>query len=261
MEKSDTVGEGDHVLLYLQQGKTWLIKIQPNTKIHTHAGFVESKDIIGKEYGSRVLSNTSAEFVLLKPIMRDFVTKSSRPTQVVYPKDLGAIAAWTDLSPGKIVVESGTGSGSLTCFAANLVRPEGHVYSYEIREDFLKIARKNIERCGMSEYVTLINRDAREGIEQRGVDVAILDVGDPWALVRPMADALRGGGLLTSISPTVNQVEKVTMELDRVGFVDVETLEMMMRRMEVREGRTRPSMRMIGHTAYLTFARRSMDKS
>ncbi len=252
------VKEGDYALIYLKPRKTWLVKIQEKNKIHTHAGYLDGEVILGKEYGSRIVSSTGNEFVVLRPIIVDYLMKASRPTQIVYPKDLGVIAAWTGLSPGQIVVEAGTGRGSLTCFAANLVRPEGHVYSYEKREEFMPFAKKNIERSGLSDYVTLIHGNAAKGVDQREADVSFIDVGDPWLLVGTMKAALRGGGTLASISPTVNQVEKVTTELIGYGFVNVETIEIMHRNMEIREGMSRPSMRMVGHTAYLTFARKAL---
>ncbi len=255
---SNIAREGDYILIYLKPRKTWLVKLQQNTKIHTHAGYLDTDQILGHEYGSRIVSSTGDEFVILQPTISDYLMKASRPTQIVYPKDLGAIAAWTSLSPGKIVVEAGTGSATLTCFAANLVRPDGHVYSYEKREEFLAPARKNIERSGMSEYVTLVHRDAANGLDQKDADISFIDVGDPWSLVGSMKAALRGGGNLVSISPTINQVEKVTVELIKSGFVNVETMEIMYRKMEIREGMSRPSMRMIGHTAYLTFARKAL---
>ena len=91
------------------------------------------------------------------------------------------------------------------------------------------------------------------------MDVAILDLGDPWTLIEAMKNSLKPGGSLASVSPTINQVEKVVIELQKQGFIEIETLEILMREMEVREGKTRPSMRMIGHTTYLTFARKSLD--
>lgn len=258
---NDTVMKGDYALIYLKPGKTWLIKVDGDSDIHTHAGYINGNEILNKEYGSNVTSNTGREFVILRPTMADFLMKSSRPTQIVYPKDLGAIAVWVDFSPGKVVVEAGTGSGTITCLAANLVRPGGHVYSYEIRDDFVKAAMKNISKTGLSDYISLIHKDAREGIDQKNADIAIVDVGDPWTLIEPMKNSLRGAGMLVSISPTINQVEKVTIELVRQGFVEIESIELMLRRMEAREGKSRPSMRMIGHTAYLTFARKVLDKS
>jgi tRNA (adenine57-N1/adenine58-N1)-methyltransferase len=252
------INDNDLVLLYLKPHKSWLVRIKRGDKAHTHAGFIEHDSIIGKEFGSSIESSTGMTFRVLKPTITDFLMRFSRPTQVVYPKDLGMIAAWTGLSSGKIVVESGTGSGALTAFMANLVRPEGHVYTYEMRMEFIEVAKKNLQKVGLLDYVTITNMDAKEGIDVKDADIAIIDVGDPWTLVESFKNALKGSGMLAAISPTMNQAEKITAELLDKGFVDVWSVELISRELEARVGMTRPSMRMIGHTAYMTFARKGV---
>jgi tRNA (adenine57-N1/adenine58-N1)-methyltransferase len=197
------------------------------------------------------------EMWLLKPTIRDFIMKSSRGTQIIYPKDLGYICAQVGLSPGMIVVEAGTGSGAMTSFLANIIRPNGHVYSYEMNERFLNIARKNLERACLLDCVTLKLADVKLGIDVKNADVAILDLGDPWLLVRIMRDALRPGGFLAAVTPTYNQAEKLCEELNGGGFVEVETVELMVRRLQVKQGMTRPETRMIAHTAFITTARKT----
>ena len=257
--KDNLVKENDFVLFYLSPRKKWLIQVSPGKQVHTHAGYIEVEDVIGKEYGQSVMTNTNQEIYLLYPRLNDFIFKSKRATQILYPKDMAIIASWTDLSHGKKVVEAGTGSGSLSCVIANLIRPDGHLYTYDIREESHEIAKKNIEKAGLSEFVTLKIKDAKLGLEEKDMDVAILDLGDPWTLIKTMKGCLRPGGILASVSPTINQVEKVVIELQNEGFLEIETLEILMREMEVREGKTRPAMRMVGHTTYLTFARKSLD--
>jgi len=257
--KDNLVKENDFVLFYLSPRKKWLIQVSPGKQVHTHAGFIEAENVIGKEYGQSVLTNTNHEIYLLYPRLNDYIFKSKRATQILYPKDMAIIASWTDLSNGKKVVEAGTGSGSLSCFIANLIRPEGRLYTYDVREESHEIAKKNIEKAGLSEFVTLKIKDAKLGLEEKDMDVAILDLGDPWTLIKTMKGCLRPGGILASVSPTINQVEKVVIELQNEGFLEIETLEILMREMEVREGKTRPAMRMVGHTTYLTFARKSLD--
>ena len=257
--KDNLVKENDFVLFYLSPRKKWLIQVSPGKQVHTHAGYIEVEEVIGKEYGQSVMTNTKQEIYLLYPRLNDYIFKSKRATQILYPKDMAIIASWTDLSHGKKVIEAGTGSGSLSCFIANLIRPDGHLYSYDVREESHEIAKKNIEKAGLSEFVTLQIKDAKLGLEEKDMDVAILDLGDPWTLIKTMKDCLRPGGTLASVSPTINQVEKVVIELQNEGFLEIETLEILMREMEVREGKTRPAMRMVGHTTYLTFARKSLD--
>ncbi|MBI4258464.1 MAG: methyltransferase domain-containing protein [Thaumarchaeota archaeon] len=194
----------------------------------------------------------------MKPTIEDFLMKAERHTQVVYPKDLGLIAVKTGVSSGSIVVEAGTGSGVLTGLLANLVRPDGHVYSFDNRPEFLKVARKSLEKIGLLQYVTLTEKDAKEGLEVKDADVGIIDVGDPWSLVKPFSECLAPSAVLAAVSPTMNQVEKLVAELSLQGFVDVESVELILRGLEARPNMTRPSMMMIGHTAYLTFARKTV---
>jgi len=152
-----TIREGDHVLLYLSRRKTYLVKVEKGKSFHTHKGFIQLNELIGKEYGTRVLSNTGVEFVALRPTLRDYIFKSLRKTQIVYPKDIALIVMFSGIGPGSRVVEAGTGTGALTTALAHYVRPSGRVYSYEIREEFIAVASKNLERAGLAEYVDVKN--------------------------------------------------------------------------------------------------------
>jgi tRNA (adenine57-N1/adenine58-N1)-methyltransferase len=69
-------------------------------------------------------------------------------------------------------------------------------------------------------------------------------------------DALKGSGAFVAICPTMNQIEKTAVQLKKSGYADIDCVELMIRNVEAREGMTRPSMRMIGHTTYLVFARK-----
>lgn len=256
MQLDNYVKAGDNVLVYLTSKKKWLVRAKADEKLHTHLGYIDLGSVIGKEYGSSVETSLGERLWILKPTIVDLILKAERRTQIVYPKDLGMVVAMTGISSGAIVVEAGTGSGALTTFIANLVKPEGHVFSYEIRPEFIEIAKRNIDRAGLSNFVTIKQADAKKGFDEKDVDAVIIDVGDPWTLVRVAWEALKGGGIIASVSPTMNQVEKLVSELIDAGFVSIESLELMLRGLEARIGMTRPSMRMIGHTAYLTFARK-----
>ncbi|MGQ9718626.1 MAG: tRNA (adenine-N1)-methyltransferase [Nitrososphaerales archaeon] len=252
----DQVGPDEHVLIYITDKKKWLVRARSDEKLHTHLGYIDLGSVIGMEYGSSVKTSLGERLWLLKPTIVDLILRAKRRTQIVYPKDLGMIAAMTGVSSGSMVVEAGTGSGALTTFLANLVKPHGHVFSYEVRPEFAEIAKRNLERAGLSDFVTIKQADAKAGFDEKDADVAILDVGDPWTLVRVAWEALKGGGMIASISPTTNQVERLVVELTDSGYVGIESFELLLRGLEARPGMTRPSMRMVGHTAYLTFARK-----
>nr|AIF16338.1 tRNA methyltransferase complex GCD14 subunit (TRM61, GCD14) [uncultured marine thaumarchaeote KM3_73_F02] len=256
MKKDNLILKGSDILIHLKRGKNWLTRAGGDKKLHTHVGYLELNEAVGNEYGSSITSSMGDELWILNPTVQDFITKSRRSTQIIYPKDAGLMLIKMNIHPGSKVVEVGVGSGAFTTHLANLVRPRGHIYSYEIRSDFARLAEANLQRVGLMKFVSIKNVDAKEGLDVRGVDSAVIDVGDPWTMVEPVWDALKGGGCLASVSPTMNQVEKLTLKLEESGFVQIESVEVMVRQIEARLGKTRPAMRMIGHTAYLTFARK-----
>jgi tRNA (adenine57-N1/adenine58-N1)-methyltransferase len=208
------------------------------------------------EYGSAVRTTEGKLIFLMEPTIHDFIMKSERKTQIVYPKDLGYIAARTGLKNGSKVLEVGTGSGALATFMASIVKPEGHIYSFDVNSEFMEIAKRNLEKAGMDKYVTIRQHDLHQGIDVRDADVATVDLGDPWTIVDQVYDTLKGGGAFVAICPTMNQIEKTAAQLKKCGYADIDCVELMIRNMEAREGMTRPSMRMIGHTTYLVFARK-----
>jgi tRNA (adenine57-N1/adenine58-N1)-methyltransferase len=208
------------------------------------------------EYGSAIRTTEGKLIFLMEPTIHDFIMKSERKTQIVYPKDLGYIVARTGLKSGSKVLEIGTGSGALATFMASIVKPDGHIYSFDVNSEFMEIAKRNLEKAGMDKYVTIRQHDPHQGIDVRGADVATVDLGDPWTVVDQVYDSLKGSGAFVAICPTMNQIEKTTAYLRKSGYADIDCVELMIREMEAREGMTRPSMRMIGHTAYLVFARK-----
>jgi tRNA (adenine57-N1/adenine58-N1)-methyltransferase catalytic subunit len=250
------IEESSYVLLFHTPRKKWLTKVASEKKFHTHIGIIDVSSIIGMEYGSAVRTTDGKLIFLMEPTIYDFIMKSERKTQIVYPKDLGYIAARTGLKNGSKVLEVGTGSGALATFMASIVKPEGHIYSFDINSEFMEIAKRNLEKAGMSKYVTIHQHDPHQGIDIRDADIATIDLGDPWTVVDQVYDALKGGGAFVAICPTMNQIEKTATHLKKSGYADIDCVELMIRNMEAREGMTRPSMRMIGHTTYLVFARK-----
>jgi len=253
------IREGDHILLYSAKGKTWLVRADVKDRVHTHLGFIELASVVGKQYGEVIETNLGMKVAVMKPFLIDYIMKSHRRTQIVYPKDIGLIIMETGLHPGSVVIETGTGSGVLTMALANFVSPNGHVYTYEIRPEFVEVATKNLSKAAVADYVTVKNQDASLGFDEKEVDTVIIDVGDPWKLAKPAYKSLKGGGSIAAILPTMNQAEKLAMELHVQGFINIRTVELMLRNIEAREGMTRPSTRMIAHTAYLMFARKTLS--
>jgi tRNA (adenine57-N1/adenine58-N1)-methyltransferase len=253
------IREGDDVLLYLNRKRTYLVKVESGKSFHTHIGYIQLDSLIGKEYGTRLKSSLGTEFVALKPTIRDYIFKMLRKTQITYPKDIALIILFSGIGPGSRVVEAGTGTGALTGALAFHVKPTGRVYSYEVRAEFIETALRNLKRAGLDEYVEIKNQDITQGIDEKEVDAVMLDMATPWLVVPHAYSALRGSGSLVSFSPTIDQVVKTVEVLKENGFVNIETVECLLRRMQVARGKTRPETLMTAHTGYITFARKAVS--
>lgn len=255
----EIIKQNSPVLFYFNSSKKWLVKISKKELFHTHIGILKHADAIGKEYGSKIITNKDKYVYLLKPTMYDYVMKIQHGTQIVYPKDLGYIVARAGIQNGQKIVEIGTGSASLTSFVASIVKPRGHVYTFDVDENFMKIAAKNLKKCGMEKYVTQENLDIKnvKQVPVTDMDVALIDLGDPWTVIPQVRQMLKGSGGVFAICPTMNQLEKLTMTLIENEFTDIESTEHILRTIEAREGKTRHSFQGIGHTTYLCFARKA----
>jgi tRNA (adenine57-N1/adenine58-N1)-methyltransferase len=163
---------------------------------------------------------------------------------------------FSGIGPGSRVVESGTGTGALTTALAHYVKPEGKIYTYDIREEGQKTAEKNLKRSGLINYVELKLKDVVIGIDERDIDAVVLDLAVPWLVVPKAYEALTPSGTIVSFSPTIDQVVKTVEALRENGFVCVETFECIMRGLQVERGKTRPQTLMTGHTGYITHARK-----
>jgi tRNA (adenine57-N1/adenine58-N1)-methyltransferase catalytic subunit len=243
------------VLVFRDRRRRWLVRPKDTPKLHTHLGILDVSSIVGKQYGITVTTTLGDELTILRPTIEDLVMKLARKTQVIYPKDLGLIALKLGVHAGSRVVETGTGSGATTALMAYLVQPTGMVYTYDLNPEFQEVARKNIERLGLSDFVTFKVADSKSGFAESGMDAGVLDVGDPWEVVRSMKESLKPTAPMAAVTPTTNQAEKLVAKMKEEGFVNIETLEILLRHLEARIGMTRPSNIMVGHTAYLTFGR------
>ena len=253
---NEIISEGDYVLIYLDARRTYMIKMEAGKTFHTHKGYLKLDEVIGKPYGDPIKSSLGINFTTLKPALTDYIMKSSRNTQITYPKDAALIVMFSGIGPGSRVVESGTGTGALTTALAHYVGPTGKVYTYEFRSEFQKNAAKNLQRSKLIDHVELKSGDVTQGIEERDLDAVVLDLAVPWLVVSHAYEALKPSGIIVSFSPTIDQVVKTTEALRENGFVFIETIECMMRAMQVERGKTRPQTLMTGHTGYITHARK-----
>ncbi len=136
---------GDRVQLTDPKGRRYTLTLQEGGQYHTHRGGLAHDDLIGRPEGSVVVSPVGTPYLALRPLLADYVLSMPRGAQVIYPKDAAQILMWGDVFPGARVLEAGAGSGALTCSLLQAVGPAGAVISYEIRDDHLQHARRNVE--------------------------------------------------------------------------------------------------------------------
>ncbi|MDJ0663566.1 MAG: tRNA (adenine-N1)-methyltransferase [Acidimicrobiia bacterium] len=250
---------GDACLLFDRKERRYLIELIPGADFHNHQGVLPHDDIIGAEEGTTLDTSLGRKLIALRPRLADFALKMPRGAAVVYPKDVGAILVWADIRPGDTVVEAGTGSGALTMALARAVGENGKVISFEVREDHAELAAKRI-RGFFGEtppQVDLRVGPVEDGLADLTPDRIVLDLPEPWHSVGAAATNLAPGGIFCCYLPTVPQVQEVRERLDRSGaFLDVMTFEVMMREWTIGGRSVRPNHRMIGHTGFITVARK-----
>ncbi len=250
---TDTIRPEDQVLVALEDGKTFLIRVRVGQKHSTHKGAMEHDDVIGRSWGDVLITNTGARVYLLRPRWIDRMMKVHRRTNIMYPKDAAFLIAALGLQAGARVVEIGSGSGAMTIALSRAVLPGGMVFSYDRRPEFLELARDNTAAAGIEEGLVFRLREGGEALEP-GVDAVFTDVPEPWAELDAIATALRGSGRFAAGTPTYNQAERLAGALPGFGFTMVETAEILVREILARPGKTRPGHRMVGHTQLLTTA-------
>jgi tRNA (adenine57-N1/adenine58-N1)-methyltransferase catalytic subunit len=224
-------------------------------EFHTHAGPVPHDGVIGRDEGVVVKSTAGATFTAIRPTLSDFVLKMPRGAQVIYPKDLGAILMLADVFPGARVLEAGVGSGALSMA---LLRAGAVVTGYEVRGDFAARARANVVAFlgdDAAASFAVEERDVYDGIDETGLDRVVLDLPEPWRVVKHAEDALRPGGILVAYLPSVMQVAQLRETLAASAFGMAQTLEVLQRTWHVEGQAVRPDHRMVAHTGFLTQAR------
>ncbi len=258
--------EGERILLVDDRDRRYLVRLQAGGTFHFHGGTVPHDGLIGADEASEARSSGGVRLRAFRPRYADFILKMPRGAQVVYPKDTGEILVQADIAPGTRVLEAGTGSASLTMALVRAVGPEGRVVSYEIREDFHRTARANLETFfgTLPPWLELRLGDVRDVAEGEGREAArgafdrcVLDLPEPWAVLPAVTAVLRPGGILCVYLPTTNQTQQAVLAMEAAGYLSLETFEVLRRTWHVTERSVRPDHRMVAHTAFLTIGRRA----
>ncbi len=248
----EKIKKGERILL---AGKRSFL-VEASKDFHSQFGVIKVGSLVGKKFGTRIKAAQGEEFFALRPNLTDFLHKKlERMPQIISLKDCALIAAYTGLSPGYRVVDAGTGSGFLALFMANIARPGGKVYTYEVRKDFFDVAKRNMDESGIGAWVEIKNQDVSK-IKEKELDLMTLDMPNAERMLPVAEKVLKAGGFLAVYSPYAEQMQSVLKALELTSLLHVKTFEAHIREYQSEEGFTRPKTMGINFTGYITIARK-----
>ncbi len=242
-------------------GRMHTITLEAGRQFHTHKGILDHDSLIGGPDAVVVTIGTT-QYLALKPLLSDYVLSMPRGAQIVYPKDAGNIVAMADIFPGAHVVEAGVGSGALSMSLLQAVGASGRLSSYERRQDFADIARRNVERYFGAPHPawTITVGDLQAELTERDVDRVVLDMLAPWECLDAVSSALRPGGVLCCYVATTTQLSRTVEAMREHGtYTEPASWETLVRGWHVEGLAVRPDHRMVGHTGFLCTTRRLAD--
>jgi tRNA (adenine57-N1/adenine58-N1)-methyltransferase len=249
---------GEWVRITDAKGRRHNVRLEAGKEFSTKKGQLKHDDMIGQPEGTVLVSSLGGQYQVFRPLLGEYVVSMPRGAAIVYPKDAAHIVAMADIFPGARVVEAGAGSGALTLYLLRAIGPDGHLSSYEMREDFAEIARRNVEQvAGRVAPWALTVGDVREVMAEREVDRLILDMVDPWTCVPLAAERLVPGGIVCAYVATTTQLSLFVETLRaNGGFTEPHAWETSMRDWHLEGLAVRPIHGSVGHTAFLVTARR-----
>ncbi|KAL4178628.1 hypothetical protein AMTRI_Chr13g83210 [Amborella trichopoda] len=235
------ISEGDLVIVYERHDSMKAIKVQDGSELQNRFGVFKHSDWIGKPFGSKVFNQKGKFVYLLAPTPELWTLVLSHRTQILYIADISFVISFLEIVPGCVVLESGTGSGSLTTSLARAVAPTGHVYTFDFHEPRAASAREDFEKIGMSQLITVNVRDIQgEGFPEKfegTIDSVFLDLPQPWLAIPSAGKMLKQDGVICSFSPCIEQVQRSCEALRSSNFTDIRTFEILLRTYEVRGGK------------------------
>lgn len=216
--------------------------------LHTNSGVVKEEDL--KKCKDEVKAHSGKEFLVFEANFIDQLEKLKRGPAVMTKKDIGIVIANTGIDKESTVLDAGTGCGMTAALIARFVKK---VITYEKNKDFFNLAKKNFEFLELKN-VEQKNKDVYEGIDEKNLDLAVLDLPEPWQALKHSHNALKSGCFLVAYLPTITQVNELLNNIE--GFLHERTIEVMEREWYIEGKKVRPKSQMIGHTGFLVFLRR-----
>jgi tRNA (adenine57-N1/adenine58-N1)-methyltransferase catalytic subunit len=250
---------GERITLTDPKGRKHSVVLVVGGQFHTAKGSISHDELISQPEGIVVTSTGGTPFLVMRPLLNEFTVTMPRGAAVIYPKDAAQIVMSADIFPGARVLEAGAGSGALTCVLLRVIGPGGQLTSYERREDFANLARRNVENFfGASPHNWHLRvGDLVESLGGESLDRVVLDMLAPWQCVAALAEVLVPGGVFCAYVTTTTQLAQTVETLRaHTGFTEPEATESLIRAWHVEGLAVRPRHNMVGHTGFVITARR-----
>lgn len=249
---------GTIVVYVTPKGKRYVKRLEEGQDWHTSDGTLAARDVSDLDFGSIAKTSAGVPILIEEATLFDCLQGIKRQTQIIYPKDMAYICMRLGAGPNRVIIEAGCGSGGLTLGLSWFCGPTGRVISHDAREEFVKLARRNLDWAGLGTNVELHSRDIKSGFAAVNADALFLDVRTPWEYLEQINAAIRPGATIGFLLPTVEQVSKLLLGLESGPFSEPEICEILVRRWKPVADRLRPEDRMIAHTGFLIFCRNQM---
>lgn len=246
---------GSLVIYVTPKGRRYLKRLEEGQDWHSNDGTLAAADVAALDFGSVAATNAGVPIRIEEATLHDLLLGVKRQTQIIYAKDIAYICLRLGVGPGRTVIEAGCGSGALTLGLSWFAGPTGKIVSHDAREEFTRLARRNLDWAGLGDNVELHCRDIAEGFAVSGADALFLDVRTPWDYLGQALAAVRPGATLGFLLPTVDQVSKLLLGLENGPFAEIEVGELFLRGWKPVADRLRPADRMTAHTGFLVFCR------
>jgi len=237
---------------YTKDGKTKIF--HSLAKYEGKDGIITIEEIENAEDGQRLQTHLDKSLIIYSANPIDIIENFRRGPQTIILKDASYIISKASVNKNSIILEAGTGSGSMTAYFALHSKK---VYSFELREEFMEISRKNLNRINQNPLfgeIELINDDvqyANKYINEK-VDVIFLDMPEPWNYFSILKSLLNQNGIIVCYVPNVTQALECANSLNE--FIIEESCEIILRNWKFLGRIAKPEKDLL-HTAFLVFAR------
>ena len=247
------IAAGDLVIVYEDFRTMSAVRVKPPQVFSCRFGKFPHASMVGMRYGERMgaaaggggnSSGHGGGYVTLLPPSPELWTETlPHRTQILYIADISMIALQLELLPDSIIIEAGTGSGSLSHALARTLSTRGHLHTFEFNEKRAQLAQAEFVANDLGSRVTCRHGDVcaedfsyatAAGLTHESVDGAIFDLPQPWDAIRLAAPFIKPGGRLCVFSPCIEQVARALDALREGGFTGSEVIEAIVRTHEVR---------------------------